>query len=104
MFGGEIENINLCLNETDSSFLEIANHVNPLSPKIDFYLDLFICATFWQVITNSCYYQKYFKKFIIYDNISPCPFKRTLGLRGYVFFFKNTATVISITVKCWYQI
>ena len=39
-----------------------------------------------QVTTNSCYFQKYFKKLIIYDNISPCPFKRTLGLRGYVFF------------------
>ena len=53
-----------------------------------------------QVTTNSCYFQKYFKKLIIYDNISPCPFKRTLGLRGYVFFSRThyTAIVILITV------
>ena len=40
---------NLVIYDTASESLEISllNELNPLSPKIDFYVDLLICATFW---------------------------------------------------------
>ena len=80
--------------------VEIAeDKINPLSPKIDFYVDLLICATSWASNHNFMLLSKIFQD-IIYDNISPCPFKRTLGLRGYMFFSRThyTAIVILITV------
>ena len=74
------------------------NNFNPLSPKIDFYVDLLMCVLLGQVTKNSCDFLKYFKKLIIYDNISPCPFKRTLGLRGFVFFSRTHYTAIVILI------
>ena len=30
-----------------NKIFNVPNHLNPLSPKIDFYVDLLICATSW---------------------------------------------------------
>ena len=54
-------------------------YLNPLSPKIDFYVDLLICETSWASNHKFMLLSKNFKKLIIYDSISPCPFKRTLS-------------------------
>ena len=78
----------LAKHEVSSAYISVSLTLifNPLSPKIDFMLIFKYVQLLGQVTTNSCYFQKYFKKLIIYDNISPCPFKR---LKGYVFFFQE---------------
>ena len=88
MRASELKWLNYTINSRSSSawVLLFRERFEQLSPKIDIYVDLLICATSWASNHKFMLLSKIFKKLIIYDNISPCPFKRTLGLRGYVFF------------------